>query len=195
MAVLQFKTEMGKEMTEDNDVGMEQLPLDNFLACFPPHIIALTNKKLCEDDLLEMEMGELLKFFGVLIMWFEFNSQRDLWKPLPDKKFIPSPAIGTTTGMLKHQFTNLLASLTFTKQPETQPEGMSSEKYQWRLVDDFITGFNKHCHTCFCPSEMITIDKSMIRWYGIGGHWINAPNYMATNCKPDNGCESQNACC
>jgi hypothetical protein len=48
-----------------------------------------------------MEMGELLKLFGVLILvtWFEFNSQRDLWKPLSDNKFIPGPAIGATTGM------------------------------------------------------------------------------------------------
>jgi Transposase IS4 len=44
---------------------------------------------------------------------------------------------------------------------------------------------------------MITIDESMIRWYGIGGHWINAglPNYMAIDRKPENGCEIQNACC
>jgi Transposase IS4 len=93
----QFKTEMGKEMTEDDNVGMEQPPLDYFMACFPPqamrNIIALTNKKLCEDDQQEMEMGELLKFFGVLILitQFEFNSQRDLWKPVSDNKFIPSP--------------------------------------------------------------------------------------------------------
>jgi hypothetical protein len=76
----QFKTEMGKEMMEDNNVGMDWLSLDYFLACFPPqamrNIIALTNKKLHIDDLQEMEMGELLKLFGVLILttWFEFNS-------------------------------------------------------------------------------------------------------------------------
>jgi hypothetical protein len=65
----QFKTEMGEEMTEYDDVGMERSPLDYFMACFPPqamrNIINLTNKKLREDDLQEMEMGELLKFFGV----------------------------------------------------------------------------------------------------------------------------------
>jgi hypothetical protein len=53
---------------------------------------------------------------------------------MSDNKFIPSPAIGTTTGMPKHQFKNLLANLTFSKQPESQPEGVSSEKYWWRLV-------------------------------------------------------------
>jgi Transposase IS4 len=86
----QFKTEMGKEMTEDDNVGMERSLLDHFTACFPPqamsNIIALTNKKLRDDDLQEMEMGELLKFFGVLILitQFEFNSPRDLWKPVSD---------------------------------------------------------------------------------------------------------------
>jgi Transposase IS4 len=122
----------------------------DFMACFPlqamRNIIALTNKKLCEDDLQEMEMGELLKFFGILILitQFEFNSQRDLWKPVSDNKFIPSPAIGMTTGMSKHWFKNLLANIMFSDQPETQPEGESSEKYRWRLVDDFLLEFNKH---------------------------------------------------
>ena len=35
----------------------------------------------------------------------------------------------------------------------------------------------------------------MSRWYGIGGHWINAglPQYIAIDRKPENGCEIQNA--
>jgi hypothetical protein len=74
---------------------------------------------------------------------------------------------------------------------------MSLEKYRWRLVDDFISEFNKHCHACFCPLEMIANDNSMIQWYWIGGHWINAglPNYVAIDCKPENSCKIQNACC
>jgi Transposase IS4 len=65
------------------------------------------------------------------------------------------------------------------------------------LVDDFILEFNKHQRACFHPSEKLTIDESMIQWYGIGGHWINAglPNYVAIDCKPENSCEIQNACC
>jgi hypothetical protein len=46
--------------------------LDYFLACFSPNavkdIMYLTNKKLEEDEPPEMGMGELLKFFGVLIL-------------------------------------------------------------------------------------------------------------------------------
>jgi hypothetical protein len=44
--------------------------LDYILTCFPPNamknIIYLTNKKLEEDE--QPEMGELLKFFSVLIL-------------------------------------------------------------------------------------------------------------------------------
>ena len=34
----------------------------------------------------------------------------------------------------------------------------------------------------------------MSRWYGIGGHWINAglPQYIAIDRNPENGCEIQN---
>jgi hypothetical protein len=65
------------------------------------------------------------------------------------------------------------------------------------LVDDFISEFNKHQRACFRPLEMVTIDESMIRWYGIGGHWINAglPSYLAIDREPENDCEIQNACC
>jgi hypothetical protein len=47
------------------------------------NIIYLTNKKLQDDKQGEMGMGELLKFFGVLILitWFEFNNHTDLWSP------------------------------------------------------------------------------------------------------------------
>ncbi len=37
----------------------------------------------------------------------------------------------------------------------------------------------------------------MIRWYGIGGDWINEglPMYVAIDRKPENGLEIQNLCC
>jgi hypothetical protein len=35
----------------------------------------------------------------------------------------------------------------------------------------------------------------MIQWYGTGGDWINEglPHYVVIDCKPENGCEIQNA--
>jgi hypothetical protein len=83
-----FKDEMGEDMSEDDDVGSEWSVLDYFLACFSPnamkHILYLTNKKLEEDEQPEMGMGELLKFFGVLILItrFEFSNHRTCGVPI-----------------------------------------------------------------------------------------------------------------
>jgi Transposase IS4 len=122
-----FKDEMGEDMSEDDDVGSERSVLDYFLACFPPnamkHIMYLTNKKLEEDKQPEMGMGELLKFFGVLIlrMQFEFSNCRDLWSPNSNNWFISSLAIGMTTGMSKHWFDILLANMTFATNQRLDP--------------------------------------------------------------------------
>jgi hypothetical protein len=54
---------MGEEMSEDDDVGLDQSVLDCFLACFPPN--AMKNIIYLQDHKQpEMVMGELLKFFG-----------------------------------------------------------------------------------------------------------------------------------
>ena len=41
------------------------------------------------------------------------------------------------------------------------------------------------------PSYCTCVDESMSRWYGIGGHWINAslPQYIVIDRNPENGCE------
>jgi hypothetical protein len=95
-----FKDEMGVEMLQDDDVGLVRTVLDYFLACFPPiamkNIIYLTNKKLVEDKLPEMGMGELLKFFGamILITRFEFRPVESQFKQLVHSNSIPTPAFG-----------------------------------------------------------------------------------------------------
>ena len=47
---------------------------------------------------------------------------------------------------------------------------------------------------CFFPSEVICVDESMLRWYGIGGYYINMglPIYAAIDRKPEKGAEVQN---
>jgi Transposase IS4 len=92
-------------MSEDDDMGIGRMVLDYFLACFPPiamkNIIHMTNKKLEEDEQPEMGMGELRKFFGVLILVtrFEFRNLRDLQSPNSNNQSIPTPAIGMTIRM------------------------------------------------------------------------------------------------
>jgi hypothetical protein len=61
-----FKDEMGEDMSEDDDVGLDQSVLDYFLACFPPNalknMIYLANKKLEEDKQPATGMGEPLVY-------------------------------------------------------------------------------------------------------------------------------------
>ena len=49
----------------------------------------------------------------------------------------------------------------------------------------------------FIPGYCICADKSISRWYGLVGECINIglPMYVATECKPNNGCEIQDAAC
>jgi hypothetical protein len=70
---------------------------------------------------------------------------------------------------------------------------MSSERYRWLLVDDFITNFNTHPASTFYPGVELEADKSMVPWYGHGGDHINIglPHYVVMDRKPDNGGEIQ----
>jgi hypothetical protein len=74
---------------------------------------------------------------------------------------------------------------------------MSHETYRWMLLQDFVDNFNEHRATTFNASDLICVDESMSRWYGLGGVWINMglPMYIAMDRKPDNGCKIQNAAC
>jgi len=62
---------------------------------------------------------------------------------------------------------------------------------------DFVKRFNDHRAAYMHPGEVICVDESISRWYGLGGSWINLglPMYVAIDRKPENGCEIQNSCC
>ena len=63
-------------------------------------------------------------------------------------------------------------------------------------MDHFVDVFNEYRATNYSPSDRICVDKSISRWYGIGGYWINIglPNYVAFDRKPENRCKVQDAC-
>ena len=74
---------------------------------------------------------------------------------------------------------------------------MSDETFRWQLVDDFIHAFNQHRASNFNPCGTLCVDESIIRWYGLGGHWISVglPHYVCIDRKPEDGCEIQDICC
>ena len=47
------------------------------------------------------------------------------------------------------------------------------------------------------PSDLICVDQSMPRWYGVGGDWMDMglSHYVARDLKPESGCEIQDAAC
>ena len=179
-------------------------PYDFFMACFPKDqlkfMVDKINIHLCQDGCLPLSTGELLKWFGVTILMtqFEFGDRSSLWATSCSRwnKYVPPASFGEKTGMSRQRYDDIHRKLVWSEQPGVRPEGMTSETYQWMQVDDFVDRFNEHRKKFFSASDLICVDESMSRWYGLGGSWINGglPHFVAMDRKPDNGCEIQNSC-
>jgi hypothetical protein len=197
-----IRTVIGDSLGPGGDVGKSFSRLDYFLLMFPPEqlamIVALTSENLLLKTKAATTPGEVLKFFGVLILVtrFEFTSRASLWSNTAPSKYQPAPSFGKT-GMSRNRFDSIMANIRFSRQPPVRPDHMSTEAYRWLLVDGFVDKFNSYRETNFFPSELICADESMSRWYGQGGYWINhgLPQYIAIDRKPEFGCEIQNSCC
>ena len=76
-------------------------------------------------------------------------------------------------------------------------EGTIHEAHWWKLVEDFVTHFNEYRIQILSPPYLICADESIPRWYGKGSHCINLgfSLYVATDRKPENGADIQNAAC
>ena len=197
-----IKTRMGYMLGRGGDHQNSYSRLEYFLMLFPPEqlqlILQLTNNELAMVRKTYTTAGEIVKFFGVMLLVtrFEFGSRASLWSNMTTNKYIPAPSFGQT-GMPWKRFDDLWMCIRFSEQPCNRPSEMTSEQYQWRLVDDFIKNFNEHRAQNFFTSDEICVDESMSWWYGQGSHWINhgLPMYVAIDRKPENGCEIQNAAC
>jgi len=179
---------------------------DYFFTVFPQdqltRVTELTSTKLESRRLLPTSPGEILNFFGILILAtrFQFGSRADLWATVARSKHMPVPAFDARTGMPRHRFVALWSALTFSRQPagDAPANGQSGgERYRWVLINDFISSINAHREAHVTPGDTICVDESMVKWYGLGGPWISIglPMYVAIDRKPENGCEIQNAAC
>jgi hypothetical protein len=154
--------------------GQDLSKLEYFLALFPPEqltaMLGLLNRRLEAAAKKEATTGELLKWFGVLILItrFEFGKRRDLWSTTAPSKYILAPDFGAT-GMARHRFEDIMRHVRWSDQPDERREGTGFKKHQWLLVDDFVERFNSHRAANVQPSELICVDESMSRWYGNGG--------------------------
>lgn len=177
--------------------------LDVFLMMFPPKQLEimqqLTSRKLVEKNLTPTTIGEIIRFFGslILITRYEFTTRASLWSTHPPTKYETAPMFGLKTKFTRKRFNELFSNIRFGDQPDQKPDHLTSEQYRWLLVDGFVTQFNNHRRDTFKPSDVICVDESISRWYGQGGDWINhgLPMYIAIDRKPENGCEIQDSCC
>ena len=143
-------------------------------------------------------MPELFVWLGqmCLLTRIEFSKRRDAWSTTSMSKYLHPFCFGSF-GLKRDRWEAIFSNLLFSNQPKERPTRMSSEEYRWRLVEDFISNFNRHRERNFHPSTTICVDESFSRWYGLGGDWINKglPCYIALDRKPEAGCEIQSACC
>ncbi len=176
--------------------------LDVFLLMLPPAqlelIVYCTNKLLKDKNKRETTKGEILRLIGVIILMtkVEFKSRGGLWSTEAPSKYESPPNFGKTR-ISKNRFDELWSCLRFAYQPKERSDNMTSERYQWLLVDNFVDNFNDHRARNFIPSDLICIDESISHWYGQEGEWINCrlPHYVHIKRKPKSGCEIQNAAC
>jgi Transposase IS4 len=79
-------------------------PYEYFMAIFPPdalmRIVMLTSEKLREKGKQVTRGGEILKFFGILILGtrYEFGSRADLWSTSSRNILFDPPKFGRRTG-------------------------------------------------------------------------------------------------
>ena len=184
--------------------GRSRTPLDYFFAVFPQdqlaRMVRLTSAKLVQAGVLPTSPGELVKFFGVLLLStrFEFGSRAELWWTTARTKHLPAPAFGSRTGMPRRRFDLLWSLLTFSQAPDEPPAASGgSEQLRWARVNDFVSSINTHRSSWVTPGDTICVDESISRWYGQGGHWTSRglPIYVAIDRKPENECEIQDAVC
>ncbi|KAG7372651.1 transposase IS4 [Nitzschia inconspicua] len=95
-----IKTPIGDVLQAGSNADKRLTKMDVFLLAFPPEslvsICRNTNVVLEATGIPTTTVGELLKFFGIIILAtrFEFESRASLWSMTPLSTFIPAPNFG-----------------------------------------------------------------------------------------------------
>ena len=171
--------------------GVWMSSIDAWLMIYGKKIFAsffdITNLELLRQDRIPFkDMAEALRFQDVARMatLFEFGKWYELWSTV-GRKYMPDVEFGKT-GMGRDRFKEIFSAQRYSKQPPSRHSNLSSEQYRWMIFDDHVDNFNKNRARIYHPSDSICVDESTSRWYGIGGHWINAGllQYIAIDRNP-----------
>ena len=70
----------------------------------------------------------------------------------------------------RHRFNMLWRHVRWSHLTDLKDEGTSHEAHQWKLVEDFVTNFNKYHTQIVSSSDIICAAVSISRGYTQGGH-------------------------
>ena len=102
---------------------------------FPPAQLVqctiLTNIVLKKEKLKETTTGEILIFFGIIILMskFELCKRRDLWTNTSQFRYVSAPVLGKT-GIDRKRFDLLWQWMVWSHQPEIRPETIKDSQYR-----------------------------------------------------------------
>ena len=105
----------------------------------------------------------MIKWFGIIILGtsLELVYRSSIWSTVYRSKYRSDPAFGNT-GMNSHLFDMLWRHVWWSHQPDLKDEGTSHEAHRWKLVEDFVTRFNKY-HTQLSEGENSCVRYSLKR--------------------------------
>jgi len=108
---------------------------------------------------------------------FEFSSRQSLRSKKSYFKYVPAPQFSKM--MLPNRFEEIYRVIQFG--PYLANSDVSSSQLRRPRVKPFVNAIYAHRRQNVAPSESISMDESMLRWYGLGGNWsqIGLPNYVA----------------
>jgi len=78
----------------------------------------LTSSELDARGFQPTTRGELLKFFGVVVLAtrYEFGSRAELWSTKPRNPYLVAPSFGERTGLSRCRFDALWSCVAFSEQ-------------------------------------------------------------------------------
>jgi Transposase IS4 len=162
------KTPVGDILRRGSNIDKRLSQLDVFLLLLTPAehtaIPFNTNTNLDAKNYQRATKGEILRFLVSLFLFQNSSSKThaSLLSTNPSSKYDLAPAF-CRPGMSRKRFDLLWECIQWSHQPRLEPPGMSSERFRWQHVDDFVKNWNEHQAKNFVPSECIWVDESISR--------------------------------
>ena len=105
--------------------------------------------------------------------YFEFIPKAHILSTNDISKCVLAPDFDNNV-VHRHSFDTIWKYICFSYHPDNHPEHISSEAFQWKLVNDFVKTNKNYREAIFTPSDTIYVDEYIYSWYVISLEWTNA---------------------